>query len=55
VARSENDAHVCDDGRRIDYRLVQLGDEVAAFGDELTAWLDSPGGRFAAWLAERDR
>jgi hypothetical protein len=55
VARSESNAHVCEDGRRVDYRLVQLRDEVATFDDELTAWLGSPSGRFAAWLAERDR
>jgi hypothetical protein len=55
VARSENDAHVCEERRRIDYRLVQLRDEVATFDEELTAWLDSAAGRFAAWLAERGR
>jgi hypothetical protein len=55
VARGNGDAHVCEDGRRIDYRLVQLRDEVARFDDDLAAWLDSAAGRFAAWLAERER
>jgi hypothetical protein len=49
------DAHACDEERRLDYRLFQLRDEIAAFDAQLTAWLRSVHGRFAAWLAERDR
>jgi hypothetical protein len=49
------DAHACDEERRLDYRLSQLKDEIAAFDAQLTAWLESAYGRFAAWLAERDR
>jgi hypothetical protein len=30
-------------------------DEVAAFDEQLSAWLTSARGRFAAWLAERER
>jgi hypothetical protein len=55
VARGNDDRHICDDERRLDYLLVQHGDELKAFDDALTRWLHSPAGRFAAWLAERDR
>ena len=39
----------------LDFRLFELRHEIDAFGDELSAWLDSPKGRFAQWLAERSR
>ena len=55
VARSERDTHVCDPERLLDYRLFQLREEVAGFDDVLEAYLDSPQGRFAQWLAERER
>ncbi len=55
VARSERDAHVCDPERLLDYRLFQLREEVAGFDDVLRGYLDSPQGRFAQWLAERER
>jgi hypothetical protein len=29
--------------------------EIAAFDEELAEFLESPAGRFAVWLAERDR
>ncbi|HZO35009.1 MAG TPA: hypothetical protein VFB17_08030 [Gaiellaceae bacterium] len=45
-------AHVCDEERRLDYRVAP---EIARFDDELGRWLDTPAGRFARWLAERDR
>ena len=49
------DAHVCDEKRRLDYRLFQLRSEIAAFDAQLADWLASARGRFATWLAERDR
>jgi len=55
VACTEADRHVCDPERRLDYRLFQLRDEVAGFDALLAEYLDSPQGRFAQWLAERDR
>jgi hypothetical protein len=45
--------HVCDEERRLDFRLVELGPEIARFDVELEHWLDTPAGRFARWLAER--
>ncbi len=55
VARGERDAHVCDAERRLEFELFQLRAVIAAFDDELAAYLDSPQGRFEAWDAERRR
>ena len=55
VDRAEAVAHECDGERLLDFRLFQLRDEIAAFDEQLTGWLASARGRFAAWLAERDR
>jgi hypothetical protein len=45
--------HVCDEERRLDFRLVELGPEIARFDVELEHWLETPAGQFARWLAER--
>ena len=55
MPREQEQAHVCDEERRLDYVLVQLRAEVAALDDQLAAWLESPQGKFAAWLAQRER
>jgi hypothetical protein len=55
VAESERDQHVCDPERRLEYRLFHARSEVASFDHDLSDYLDSPQGRFAQWLAERDR
>jgi hypothetical protein len=55
VERAELHAHVCDRERLLDFRLFQLRDEIAAFDAQLAAWLATARGRFAAWLAERER
>ena len=47
--------HVCDEQRLLEFRLFQARDEIAAFDTQLTDWLASAGGRFATWIAERDR
>ena len=39
----------------INYLLLQHRDEVERFVGELGDWLDSPAGRFAAWLAAHSR
>jgi hypothetical protein len=39
----------------LDFRLFELREEIAAFDAQLAAWLVSARGRFAAWIAERDR
>lgn len=55
VERAAAAAHVCDGERVLDFRLFQLREEIAAFDAQLAAWLATARGRFAAWIAERDR
>ena len=55
LAAEERGDHVCEPERRLEYRLLQLRDEVAGFEDGLRGYLDSPQGRFAQWLAEHER
>lgn len=55
VERGVSGAHVCDEERLLDFRVFQLHEEIVAFDAQLSAWLASAPGRFAAWLAERDR
>jgi hypothetical protein len=55
LARQVVSEHVCDEERRLNFRLFQLREEIAAFDAQLTAWLASARGRFAIWIAERDR
>jgi hypothetical protein len=55
VERAHADAHECEPERLLDFRMFQLRDEVASFDDEVTAYLDSPLGRFELWHAERTR
>jgi hypothetical protein len=55
VAHAERAEHTCDPKRLLEYRLFQLRDEVATFEEGLRGYLDSPRGRFAQWLAERER
>lgn len=53
--RTASAPHVCNAEQVLDFRLFQLRDEIAAFDAQLAAWLASSRGRFAAWIAERDR
>jgi hypothetical protein len=55
VANHESDAHLCDGERVLDFRVFQLRGEIAAFDAQLAAWLATARGRFATWIAERDR
>jgi hypothetical protein len=55
VRVSARDSHTCDPERRLEYRLFQLRNEVAGFDEGLSGYLESPHGRFAQWLAERER
>jgi hypothetical protein len=54
-ARESADEHFCDEQRKLEYRLIQVRDEVAAFDGQLNAWLASARGRFEVWIAERER
>jgi hypothetical protein len=55
VERHAPEEHVCDGERVLDFRIFQLRGEIAAFEAQLAAWLATAHGRFAAWIAERDR
>ena len=55
VAVGERDEHVCNPERLLDYRMFQLREEVARFDAGLRGFLESAHGRFAQWLAERER
>jgi len=55
LSRAASGEHLCDEERRLDFRLFQLRSEIASFDAQLSAWLGTAAGRFAAWLAERDR
>ena len=55
IPKDEVHEHVCDGERVLDFRIFQLRTEIAAFDAQLTAWLATARGRFAAWIAERDR
>jgi hypothetical protein len=55
VRRDLNAEHVCDDERRHSYDLFAVREEVGLFDDQLSAWLDSPAGRFAQHEAARRR
>lgn len=47
--------HLCDSERQLDFRLFQLRGEIGAFDAQLATWLATACGRFATWIAERDR
>ena len=55
VDATERDGHVCDPERVLDFRMFQVREEVAAFDSLLGKYLNSSAGRFAQWLAERER
>ncbi|HEV7641384.1 MAG TPA: hypothetical protein VGO39_11000 [Gaiellaceae bacterium] len=50
--RDELDGHRCDEQRQLELVVRR---ELTAFEGELGAWLGTPQGRFAGWLAERER
>jgi hypothetical protein len=55
LARSQKADHVCDRERWLDYQLFVRRAELERFDTDLSAYLDSPEGRFRAWDAERRR
>ena len=50
-----DESHQCEHERRLDFQVFQLRDELERFESELAAYLASPGGRFSAYYAERER
>jgi hypothetical protein len=55
VSVAARDDHVCNPDRKLDYLMFQLREEVASFDDVLREYLGTAKGRFAQWIAERDR
>lgn len=56
--RAVASTHRCDPQRRVDFHMFALRDGIAAFEIRLHQHLDTPAGRFEAWLAAhrvRDR
>ena len=51
----QTEAHLCDEDRRLDFELVEFREEIERLERELAEWLETPQGRFAAWLAEHAR
>jgi hypothetical protein len=51
----ERDSHTCDPERRLDYLMFHCREEVATLEQSVRDYLTSPHGRFAQWLAERQR
>ncbi len=46
--------HACDPERLVDYRMFALRAELAELEEAVRSYVDSPAGRFEAWLAARD-
>ena len=40
---------------KLDWELLLLRPDIESFEDEFTRWLETPGGRFETWYAERAR
>ena len=55
VARAEQEEHVCDRERWLDYQLFVRRVDTARFEDDLGVYFDSPEGRFKIWDAKRAR
>jgi hypothetical protein len=55
VRVAERESHACDPERLLEYRLFLARDEIVLLDESLGAYLDTPEGRFAQWLAERER
>ena len=55
VAAEQRNDHECEEERWVTYQLFQLREELAALEGQITAYLDSPHGRFEAWDAARRR
>jgi hypothetical protein len=55
VPRWEDDDHVCDEDRWLDYQLVRLRPDIARFEADFGQWLETEAGRFERFYAERSR
>jgi hypothetical protein len=55
VPDAEHDEHACEPARLLEFKVFRLREEIEGFDESLSDYLASPHGRFAQWLAERDR
>jgi len=55
VEASASEEHACEPERVLQYRMFQLGSRVEDLERGFSDYLESPEGRFAQWLAERER
>jgi hypothetical protein len=55
VARRDAHLHVCEPKRRLDFAFFQLRGEIEEFDKQVTAFFESPRGRFEVWYAARRR
>ena len=55
ISVAAHDEHVCDPERKLDFLMFQLREEIASFDEVLREYLGSATGRFAQWIAQRDR
>ena len=55
LADAQHESHVCDPERQLNFAFVQLLEERELFEEQLTAYLESPRGRFDVWYAARRR
>jgi len=54
IEQSALDTHQCDEERRLDFALFRMRDDIATVERQFHEHLDTPTGRFEAWLAARD-
>jgi hypothetical protein len=55
VLADEETAHRCERQRYVEYQLLLLRLQIAAFDQQFNDWLHTPQGRFAAYYAARQR
>jgi hypothetical protein len=55
VARNAAALHVCGQERRLDFAVFWARAELDQLEEQLSAYLETPSGRFEAWYAARRR
>jgi hypothetical protein len=55
VLLEEEISHQCERQRYVEYQMLLLRLQIAAFEQQLTDWLRTPQGRFATYYAARER
>jgi hypothetical protein len=55
VLVDEETSHECEQQRYVEYQMLLLRLQIAAFEQQLSDWLRTPHGRFATYYAARQR